>query len=105
MQIAEALLGERGQNGVTDPALGPVILDHDDATAGRAGRVDERIGIDGLHGVEIDDADRDVLVCEDVDRLQRFVQRDAGRDDRRAVFVRAAANDFAAAMGKLSPLS
>src|SRR5712691_2605417 len=39
VQVAETLLGERGQNGVADPALHPVVLHHDDATPRRACRV------------------------------------------------------------------
>src|SRR5439155_14772833 len=80
-----------------DPALGPVILDDDDAPTRGARRVGEGLRVDGLHGVEIDDPDGDVLVGENVDRFQRFMQRDAGRDDRRAVLAGAAADDLAAA--------
>ena len=96
-EIAEALVRERRENRVADPALDPVILHHHDASARGARRIGEGLRVDRLHRVEVDDPDRDVLMRKNVDRLERFVHGDARGDDRRTVLARAATHDLAAA--------
>ena len=59
------------------PPADVVVLDRDQAALGFARAAHERRGVDRLHAVEIDDADGDALLAEQVVRLERLEHRDA----------------------------
>ncbi len=80
-------VGERAQHRVADPALGPVVLDRDQATAGGGGGRRQRFDVDRLDRVEIDHAGGDPVGGERVGRLDRLVQRHAGADQRDLIVV------------------
>ena len=71
-------LGERREHGVAQAALGPVVLDGDDA-AGRPGRLDRVAGVERLDRVEVDDACLDAVGGERLGGGQCLVQGDARR--------------------------
>src|SRR6266508_1927760 len=96
-QAGLAALRERGEGGVADAALDPVILDDDDPAARRLRRGHERLAVDRLHGVRVDDTDAHAVLRELVGRDDRLVQRDARGDHGDAVVGAAAAHDLAAA--------
>src|SRR5262249_28456309 len=68
-------------------ALRPVVLDHDEAVAGRLRRRPQRLAVYRLDRVEVDHADGDAVLLERVVSFQRLVQRDAGADDSHLVLV------------------
>ena len=81
------VFGQRRQHRLADAALGPVVLDGDDR-AGLLGGLDQRPGVDRLDRVEVDDPGRDAAAGELLGGGQRFVQGDAGADERDVVAVR-----------------
>ncbi len=84
---ADALdLGERGEHGIADAALGPVVLDGDDR-AGVGGRLADGLLVDGLDRVEVDHPGGNALSAELFGRLERLVERDAGPDQGHLILV------------------
>ena len=67
------------------PTLGVVVLDGDDAAAGRLGALEQRGAVDGLDGERVDDAHVDAGLGQRVGRLHGVHQRDASAYQRHLV--------------------
>ena len=79
-------VGERGQDGLAETALGPVVLDdHDRARGG--GSLPQPLLVDRLDGVAVEDPRRDSVCGKRLGGGERLVHRDAGADDRDLVLV------------------
>src|SRR5215210_1982378 len=81
------LLGERGQDGLTEAAFWPMVLDRDDLTPCCPCRCAQRLAVYGLDGVGINDADGNAALLQLVCGLYGFVDRDTRRDYRHRVVV------------------
>jgi tetratricopeptide (TPR) repeat protein len=69
----------------TKPALRMVILGHHDPPAGRRQGRDQRLGVDGLDRVAVDDPRGDALSVQDRGGAQRLVQRHSRPHQRHLV--------------------
>ena len=67
------------------PTLGIVVLDGDDAAAGRLGALEQSGAVDGLDGERVDDAHVDAGLGQRVGRLHGVHQRDASAHHRHLV--------------------
>ena len=61
------------EHGVAEPALEPVVLDHDQLAAGVPRGLLQRLPVDRLDRIGVDDADRDAFGLQRLVRLQRLV--------------------------------
>ena len=80
------LLGQGVEHRVADAALGPMILDGHDR-AGLTCRFADRLRVDGLDGIEVDDPRRDPLARQGLGGRDRLVERDAGADQGHRVAI------------------
>src|SRR5262249_22987579 len=88
--------GEGIEDGVSQAPLEPVVLDHDQLAARVLGGAVERLLVDRLDRIGVDDAYGDAVRLEPIVGLQGFVDGDAGGDDG-GLIVRRLFDDLAAA--------
>ena len=91
-------VGERGEHGLAEAALRPVVLDGDEAALASPRPRRAALGVERLDRVEVDHPRRDSVLCERIRGGQRLVHGDSGGDDRDLVLVgrpqHAAASDL-----------
>ena len=81
-ELLDSRLEQRGYDGRAETALGMMVLGDDDPAARGIRGLDQRVGVNRLDRVEVDDACVDAVERELIGCTQAFVQRDARTDQR-----------------------